>query len=568
MTETSTGTSSTTIYATPICTALYTKSDKNCGEVAAAHDIQLYSQEADYSSESTNCENLLRGYGICNAVQTTSESAVTTTPGLPVSAAFNVTRLNNTIPINATTPRTTRSSNPVEKSGMTMTTWRTSTYTYALGTGSNARLTTVVVTHTDTGVFTSTPTSNSPSTAPASASPASLTSSTGVTSTTTTAPESQSPSPSAASSVRETSFSTTPAAVTSSVPVSSTCPATVAAPAPTQAGVVPGCAKWYVARPGDYCNQVADEFRLDHIAFMNWNQGVNPPACPSMLAGYAYCVAACGAVAASLSAASASASVSATPTTSSLLAQSTAVATTATATFVTLPTSASSSTAVASVPSSAGYVAYSGNGSPSQGWPSMSQWVDFDAMFEANTPSMKRSCLNWGVQDDTDEEIADMKSAIQSVGAANGIDARFVLAIVMQESTGCVRVITTAYSVSNPGLMQSHNGTGSCNTNNAPSNVNLPGADSIQPGVQSPCPASEITQMIQDGVAGTSSGAGLKQLFAQERPQSDGDAMAYYRTARAYNGGSVAANGNLAAGCCTAAYVEDIANRLTGWPGR
>lgn len=71
---------------------------------------------------------------------------------------------------------------------------------------------------------------------------------------------------------------------------------------------------------------------------------------------------------------------------------------------------------------------------------------------------MKASCANWGVPNDSDEEIADLKSAIQTVGSASGIDPRFILAIVMQESTGCVRVITTAYSVKNPGLMQSHNG--------------------------------------------------------------------------------------------------------------
>lgn len=96
--------------------------------------------------------------------------------------------------------------------------------------------------------------------------------------------------------------------------------------------------------------------------------------------------------------------------------------------------------------------------------------------FEANTPDMKASCAQWGVPDDSDDEIADMRSAILSIGADAGIDPRFILAIIMQvstarttvvslegtnslqESTGCVRVITTAYSVFNPGLMQSHNG--------------------------------------------------------------------------------------------------------------
>ena len=71
---------------------------------------------------------------------------------------------------------------------------------------------------------------------------------------------------------------------------------------------------------------------------------------------------------------------------------------------------------------------------------------------------MTASCGQWGVPDDTSTELANMKKAIQSVSASSGVDARFILAVIMQESTGCVRVITTQYSVFNPGLMQSHNG--------------------------------------------------------------------------------------------------------------
>ena len=73
-------------------------------------------------------------------------------------------------------------------------------------------------------------------------------------------------------------------------------------------------------------------------------------------------------------------------------------------------------------------------------------------------PNMKVSCQAWGVPDNSDEEIATMKSSILSISNQTGIDARFILSIIMQESTGCVRVITTAYSHLNPGLMQSYNG--------------------------------------------------------------------------------------------------------------
>lgn len=53
---------------------------------------------------------------------------------------------------------------------------------------------------------------------------------------------------------------------------------------------------------------------------------------------------------------------------------------------------------------------------------------------------MKASCGNWGVADDSDAEIDDVRKAIVQVAGMTRIDARFILAIVMQESTGCVRV--------------------------------------------------------------------------------------------------------------------------------
>ena len=47
----------------------------------------------------------------------------------------------------------------------------------------------------------------------------------------------------------------------------------------------------------------------------------------------------------------------------------------------------------------------------------------------------------------------------------------------MQESKGCVRAPTTNNGVRNPGLMQSHNGRGTCNEGG---------------NVKNPCPASEV----------------------------------------------------------------------------
>ena len=53
---------------------------------------------------------------------------------------------------------------------------------------------------------------------------------------------------------------------------------------------------------------------------------------------------------------------------------------------------------------------------------------------------MKISCANWGVPNDSDAEIEDIKNSITQIASFSGIDARFILAIIMQESTGCVRV--------------------------------------------------------------------------------------------------------------------------------
>jgi hypothetical protein len=169
--------------------------------------------------------------------------------------------------------------------------------------------------------------------------------------------------------------------------------------------------------------------------------------------------------------------------------------------------------------------------------------------FTANQVILADSCTQWNVPNNSPEENSDLSSAIQSVAGSTGIDPRFILAIVMQESNGCVRAPTTNYGVVNPGLMQSHDGSGSCNNG----------------GVQHPCPPTEIVQMIQDGTSGTSSGDGLQQILAGI---GGTDVSMYYQAARIYNSGSIATTGgekNLGAGIATHCYASDVANRLTGW---
>ncbi|KAI7551564.1 hypothetical protein KC331_g2480 [Hortaea werneckii] len=322
----------------------------------------------------------------------------------------------------------------------------------------------------------------------------------------------------------------TPSSVTDALTQRASTCGTAQPHAATQAGIVSDCTQWYVAQSGDYCYSVAERFGISVDTFMEWNPAVDPPACPNMLAGFAYCVATCD-----------------NPQVSSVA-----------STLTPAPTaSASSPTATGNGLDT--YTTFTGNGTVGAGWPEMSEWVGFDYMFAANRANMQASCAAWNVPNDSDEEIADLKTAILDLASSTGVDARFILAIVMQESTGCVRVITTQYSHFNPGLMQSHNGTGSCNTNMAA--VGLPGVES-EGSVQTPCPYSEIHQMIEDGTAGTSSGDGLQQILAA---QTNTDVSRFYRAARTYNGGSVDPSGDLGRGCCTLCYASDVANRLTGW---
>lgn len=83
----------------------------------------------------------------------------------------------------------------------------------------------------------------------------------------------------------------------------------------------------------------------------------------------------------------------------------------------------------------------------------MSEWSSFESAWDANLPTIAISCTQFGVDNNSDEESSNLKSAISQVASSSGVDERFILAIVMQESKGCVRAPTTTYSVRNPGLM-------------------------------------------------------------------------------------------------------------------
>ena len=108
----------------------------------------------------------------------------------------------------------------------------------------------------------------------------------------------------------------------------------------------------------------------------------------------------------------------------------------------------------------------------------------------------------------------------------------------MQESSGEATVGATNNGVSNPGLMQSHDGV----------------------GYDFSDPAGSIKQMIHDGVLGVLTPGGGDGLYNTTAEQNG----SIWEGIRKYNSGSVDVT-NLSNGLgSTSSYCSDIANRLMG----
>ncbi|OQE21253.1 hypothetical protein PENSTE_c012G06078 [Penicillium steckii] len=193
---------------------------------------------------------------------------------------------------------------------------------------------------------------------------------------------------------------------------------------------------------------------------------------------------------------------------------------------------------------------FGGDGLLSQGWPAVEKWIaNFDDMWDSNSDIMKTSCSSRGYgQDNTEDEMNAIKKAIHKISDESKVDARYIMAIMMQESGGCVRVKSTSNPYVNPGLMQSFQGKSSCN-------------DATGQNPVYPCPDHTIEGMIREGTTGPK---GLQWCMNKEGGSDD--STTYYKAARTYNSGSVAPSGNLGDGSgATACYASDIVNRLLGW---
>ncbi|KAF4635405.1 hypothetical protein G7Y89_g2693 [Cudoniella acicularis] len=196
----------------------------------------------------------------------------------------------------------------------------------------------------------------------------------------------------------------------------------------------------------------------------------------------------------------------------------------------------------------------SGDGSGS-GWPSVSDWIPFEQMWSLNLNLINTQCTG-GIQNSAEETQA-IHDGIESAAKQFKVDDRYILATIMQESKGCVRVPSTSLGVSNPGLLQDHDGDNNC------SGAPVGG-----------CSTSTINGMIVDGVNGTlqkgaDGGNGLSQLITKAATLGGtSESQNVYIAARLYNSGdnSYKTGDDLSnPPDATASYCEDIANRMIGY---
>lgn len=180
------------------------------------------------------------------------------------------------------------------------------------------------------------------------------------------------------------------------------------------------------------------------------------------------------------------------------------------------------------------YTCYSG---PASNFPDPSTWISFNSMW-----AMLAADELTPIGDSADEQAA-MLAAITRVAKNSMVDARVILATIVDESTGNVNVGCTNNGVQNCGLMQSHN----------PVDTAFDASDV----------SNSILQMVRDGVRGTPSGPGLLGLFNDDALTGGN----LWNVFRAYNSGSIDAENLSDPMGATAAYVSNMANYLTGWNG-
>lgn len=195
-------------------------------------------------------------------------------------------------------------------------------------------------------------------------------------------------------------------------------------------------------------------------------------------------------------------------------------------------------------------------------FPAISKWKTFNSMWEF----LKQTAL-LKIGQNTPQEVQAVYNGIQQVSKETKVDARIILAVIIQESTGNVRAPCTNNGVVNCGMMQSHNPIiQAYDPNNMQASITqqvcpLPFLSFLHP-VAKLINASQIRDGVQ-GTSGAGGGAGLVQLL-NNAALTDGN---IYKALRAYNSGSLN-KWNLSDGMgATPSYCSDIGNYLQGWQG-
>ncbi|KAL1611956.1 hypothetical protein SLS60_000179 [Paraconiothyrium brasiliense] len=187
---------------------------------------------------------------------------------------------------------------------------------------------------------------------------------------------------------------------------------------------------------------------------------------------------------------------------------------------------------------------YSCVGPKAKDFPGKEGWLTFDQLWEINEPVIKTA--NGG-----DEYIDDLQAAIKEVASDSKVDARLILAIIQQESSGNVSIHCTEDTAC--GLMQ-HRGS----TRFDPSS-----------------PRTSIKAMIEDGIYGTSSVPGFLSYFNCDA--SSPSELTWvntqlingnpYAAAHVYNTGHIDNEDLSTDSGKSNYYAHDILSRLQGWNG-
>lgn len=178
-------------------------------------------------------------------------------------------------------------------------------------------------------------------------------------------------------------------------------------------------------------------------------------------------------------------------------------------------------------------------------YPPQDQWLSWPDLWTINAPVITKA--NGG-----DTYTTQIQSAVTSVAAQSKIDARLILAIIMQESSGNLNVPCSGPTNQDCGLMQIRGGSTYASSKN-------------------------ITLMVEEGVFGTSHPSpGYLDYFNADPSLSWIDFAAAgvgagdpYAAAHVYNVGGLSSSDLTQAPGWGGpnAYANDVVSRLMGWSG-